>query len=61
MGGKFRERDVDHCKYSRSGDGRAKDGMKMRCPPVPKVVVLWEAHDQHTDRLLRHDGIIITK
>lgn len=28
--------------------------------PVPKVLVLWEACDQHTDRLLRHDGIITT-
>lgn len=33
----------------------------VRNLPVPKVLVLWEARDQYTDRLLRHDGIITTK
>jgi hypothetical protein len=34
----------------------------VRCPTSSQSdQVLWKASDQHTDRLLRHDGIITTK
>lgn len=41
--------------------GQCPEGGWVRCPAVPKALVLWKACDQHTDRLLKRDGIRIRK